>query len=207
MSRLIYSLIGEDNLNPLVEKYQSNTYIFSYPCNSRYECSPYKVVLSKGTFKIECYGAGRVIGGGYTSGILCVEDKLTIYLYLGGLSTFPTNDDNNLNYVFNGGGAGNIQSSSEGNGATDVRLSYNKDWSDFNSLKSRIMVAGGSGGSECGYGGVGGGIIGGDGQAGNCTIYYDKGGFGGTNTKGGYGNINGSFGYAQTYSSSSSKAN
>ena len=47
------------------------------------------------------------------------------------LETFP----------FNGGGPGE----SSGGGATDVRLE-NGTWNDFNSLKSRIMVAAGGGG-------------------------------------------------------------
>ena len=201
MSELTYSLMGDHNLRPSVEKYKSNTYIFSYPCESQYQCYPYKVELNKGAFKIECYGAGRQVGGGYTSGILFVEDKLTIYLYLGGKGS-QIGDKPNLYHVYNGGGAGNVAASVEGNGATDIRLNYSYDWSNFDSLKSRIMVAGGSGGSECGIGGVGGGIIGGDGQFGRCLndpANYNKPGFGGTNTNGGDGELNGTFGYAALY--------
>ena len=201
MPNLIYSLVGS-NKEPKVEKYQSNVYIFSYPCASRYECSPYKVELSKGAYKIECYGAGSKVGGGYTSGILYVETQLTIYLYLGGQGTYLSYAGSpSTKHVYNGGGSGNIFSY-EGHGATDVRLNYSSNWSNFESLKSRIMVAGGSGGSECGLGGVGGGINGGDGQSGYCINnpeYYNKSGFGGTNKNGGYGSFNGTFGYAALY--------
>ena len=203
MPGLFYTLVGEETLNPSVQKYQSNTYIFSYPCESHYDCAPYKVDLSKGAFKIECYGAGRQVGGGYTSGILYVEDKLTIYLYLGGQGEYFSNDLSYLKYVFNGGGSGHLAHSSEGHGATDVRLHYNSDWANFDSLKSRIMVAGGSGGSECGLGGVGGGINGGNGQPGSCTNdpnNYNSHGFGGTNVNGGFGGFNGTFGHAALYS-------
>ena len=198
MPSLIYSLV-DSNKEAKVEKYKSNVYIFSYPCESNYECSPYKVELSKGAYKIECYGAGSKAGGGYTSGILYIETQLTIYLYLGGQGIY--NDKSIDKHVYNGGGSGNIFSY-EGNGATDVRLNYSSDWSNFESLKSRIMVAGGSGGSECGLGGVGGGINGGDGQPGYCagdSTDYNKPGFGGTNTNGGYGELNGAFGYAALY--------
>ena len=206
MREIHYSLVASDK-EPRVERYKTNTYIFSYPCDSHYDCTPYKVELPKGAFKIECYGAGQFAGGGYTSGILYVEDKLTIYLYLGGQSVYIGNDENILKHVFNGGGTGHLRNSREGNGATDVRLHYNSDWSNFESLKSRIMVAGGSGGKECGLGGVGGGINGGDGQSGYCsgdTGYYQKPGSGGTNTNGGYGGLNGTFGYAALSISSAS---
>ena len=198
MRGIHYSLV-DSSKEPTVEKYQSNFYIFSYPCESKYVCSPYKVELSKGAYKIECYGAGNSAGGGYTSGILYIENQLTIYLYLGGQGT-GINDDKSIDkHVYNGGGTGYFHASNEGSGATDVRLNYTSDWSNFDSLKSRIMVAGGSGRSECGIGGVGGGINGGDGQSGSCTSYYSKPGFGGTNSNGGSGGLNGNFGFATLY--------
>ena len=36
----------------------------------------------------------------------------------------------------------------KGNGATDVRTTYTSKWSDFESLKSRIIVAGAGGHNE-----------------------------------------------------------
>ncbi len=50
-------------------------------------------------------------------------------------------DVNQDDYSFNGG----AQGEAPGGGATDIRLT-NGNWNDFNSLKSRIMVAGGGGG-------------------------------------------------------------
>ena len=64
MRGIHYSLV-DSSKEPKVEKYQSNFYIFSYPCESKYVCSPYKVELSKGAYKIECYGAGNSAGGVY----------------------------------------------------------------------------------------------------------------------------------------------
>ncbi len=53
---------------------------------------------------------------------------------------------------YNGGGSGGystvgIETGTNGGGATDIRL-LNGNWNDFESLKSRIMVAGGGGGSS-----------------------------------------------------------
>jgi len=60
---------------------------------------------------------------------------------------------------FNGGGIST--GSASGGGATDIRLVYT-NWNDFESLKSRIMVAGGGGGGENASkdGGAAGGING-----------------------------------------------
>ena len=62
---------------------------------------------------------------------------------------------------FNGGAIGTSYASS-GGGATDIRL-VSGNWNDFDSLKSRIMVAAGGGGattwSRGSYGGAAGGLF------------------------------------------------
>lgn len=132
-----------------------------------------------GKYKIELWGASggtafdKATGGAgaYTSGIISLNKGERLFVYVGeqGASTqayvayvFPK--------TFNGGGAGSQNSStatSSGGGATDVRLTGG-EWSDFDSLKSRIMVAAGGGGGgyfggKAAKGGYGGALQGGDG--------------------------------------------
>ena len=91
--------------------------------------------------------------GAYTSGIISVTTNYTLYLYIGsrGLNGF-SEGANNYNQItsgtFNGGGGflhpNKDYNNSTGGGATDIRLT-NGNWNNFNSLKSRIMVAAGGG--------------------------------------------------------------
>ncbi len=134
-----------------------------------------------GTYKVELWGAQGGNNGGngaYTSGTIKLSRGLNVYTFVGG------NGSENLAGVaqdiqggYNGGGLTKGQDCCDrvfgtGGGATDVRLS-NGDFADFNSLKSRIMVAAGGGGrfsdpggSDYGSqdgessGGSGGGLIG-----------------------------------------------
>ena len=201
MTGVKYSLEDPTAGELKVRKYNRNTLIFSYPCQSDTFCTSYKVDLAFGAYKIECYGAGINSGGGYTSGIITVQNNLTIYLFLGSQGHHIDYEEVSNNYpVFNGGGGGNITASQTGNGATDVRLSPGP-WYSFESLKSRIMVAGGSGGSECGLGGVGGGLEGGNGESGKCwgeTGTYSGIGYGGKQNQGGEGHFTGLFGTAES---------
>ncbi|BCS85837.1 fimbrillin family protein [Prevotella herbatica] len=117
-----------------------------------------------GTYKIECWGASGgnddadvVIGyggkGGYTKGYIKVNYGQIFYVCVGRAGILVGSD------FFNGGGISN--GSASGGGATDIRLDYT-NWNDFESLKSRIMVAGGGGGGENASkdGGAAGGING-----------------------------------------------
>ena len=206
MKFIQYSIMESVKGTEKVENINENTFLFSYPCDSNFECTPYKVILSQGVYQIECYGAGNSPnnqhsgGGGYTSGIIRIHGSLELYLYLGASGAFQNaNESYSQEVTFNGGG-GNVQASHTGSGATDVRLKYSSDWKDFESLKSRIMVAGGAGGSECGDGGSGGGLIGGNGGTGKCPndqIFYSNPGAGASNNSGGNGLFPGRFGYAQ----------
>ena len=126
---------------------------FSVPCN--------------GTYKIELWGAsGRNAGnqgtpglGGYTSGEIELDENTKLYVYVGEVGNCTTS-----NYglqTFNGGGythrcdAGDV---GRGGGATDIRLTSGA-WNDFESLKSRIMVAGGGGSAnQTNHGGDAGGL-------------------------------------------------
>lgn len=112
-----------------------------------------------GYYYVECYGAsggqnnwaGSLLSnfgtGGYTSGIIKLNKCEKIYVYVGQQGANGITTSNTLNSSsFNGGGSG--MGSSDGNdggGATDIRL-ISGNWDSFESLKSRIMVAGGSSG-------------------------------------------------------------
>ena len=143
------------------------------------------VVPFYGNYKIELWGAsggkngasfnhvdGGFGNGGYTSGVISLSKGDNLYVYVGQVgynailgSTSVTSS------AYNGGGAGVGSSDGDdaggsGGGATDVRL-VNGDWNNFESLKSRIMVAaGGAGGNVSTYSntseiaGHGGGLTG-----------------------------------------------
>jgi hypothetical protein len=120
-----------------------------------------------GIYKIELWGAqggGNTSGGkgAYTSGNITLSEGENIYVYVG-------NKPSITDATYNGGGLGNNPHypTYAGGGATDVRLN-NGNWDNLTSLRSRIMVAAGSGGFE-GYaggtqGGPGGGLVGYDGS-------------------------------------------
>ena len=179
------------------------------------------VTPEEGNYKIELWGAQ---GGdkdlatnvnygksAYTTGIVGLNLNTKLYLYVG------QKGSNNHMDSYNGGGHGgygcNPNNSSgdvcyrtpekqinytqyfgnSGGGATDVRV-INGDWNDENSLRSRIMVAGGGGGRQsyesAGDGNYAGGLIGY-----NSTYYAGHGdmgwkGYGGTQVSGGSGGGN-----------------
>ena len=147
-----------------VTKLSNNKLLFDYPCSTP-KCTNYKVSLSPGIYKFDCYGAGQAKGsaGAFTSGILKLENSKTFYFYIG---PAPLIQNKQYNEVFNSG-LGQIEYSTSGGGSTDIRLE-NGAWYSFDSLKTRIMVAAGSGASECGIGGSGGDLIGFDGTGGRC---------------------------------------
>ena len=134
----------------------------------------YKTPNTNATYLIECWGArgGYKITkenefisyekteknfcfGGYTKGTITFSEVTDLFIYVGEAGV-----QRNVG-TFNGGGGGgsgggeyylwtkgttelkNIGNS--GGGATDIRLKDGK-WNDFDSLKTRIMVAGGGGG-------------------------------------------------------------
>ena len=135
------------------------------------------VAPADGYYNVECWGAQggdtysgtkhslTVVGGSgaYTQGLIKLTKGTTLYIYVGGQGpnapegfTGPGGTVKDIEYPgWNGGGMENdrnyIQSRS-GGGATDIRLvkdtTSTNGWSDFDSLKSRIMVAAGGGGSS-----------------------------------------------------------
>lgn len=188
---------------------------FGYTGSSQTFTAPYD-----GNYKIELWGAsGAMYGtysgnGAYTSGEINLSRNKPIYVQVGGTGSIGTSRTGGLG-GYNGGakaqdsyntGTGNSIGNG-GGGATDIRLT-NGAWNNFESLKSRIMVAAGGGGSNySGKGGDGGTLKGfnGSGSSGSQGIAgYGYGGYqnigGGclinSNSKGE--NCTGSFGYANT---------
>ena len=157
---------NEELIENTVEKTEFN-YTGSY---QEYE------VKKTGYYKIECVGArggssttngnlGAYGGyGGYTSGIIKLEKGEKIYVYVGGHGTDAVVGKNS-EQGYNGGGLGtwdnnDDESAGAGGGATDIRLVHG-EWNNFESLKSRIMVAAGGGGASWRTaGGAGGGLEG-----------------------------------------------
>ena len=105
---------------------------------------------------------GKYSTGAYVSGILKIDKDKIIYVYVGQTGKYD------FLVSFNGGGSGGYgtllgndnetgylepqkvystehNQGAGGGGATDVRLNGGS-WNNFNSLKSRILVAGGGGG-------------------------------------------------------------
>lgn len=107
------------------------------------------VAPKTGNYEIELWGAsGKNNGnanpvgkGAYTKGIISLTKGEILYLYIG-----ESGDDTSVPSAlsFNGGGETHIDSPNygKGGGATDIRL-VSGNWKDFDSLKSRIMVAAG----------------------------------------------------------------
>ena len=158
----------------------------------------YTVNFPHGSFLVELFGAsggftkhGRVNypgKGGYTRGILDINHQEKLYLFVGGMgknTTGNVHDNDGAEGGYNGGGHGSDDKkdgscpTAGGGGATDLRLI--DDFEDYEeSLKQRIMVAGGGGSPGCyktaGKGGDGGGI---EGQAGDPSESNLAGGEGG----------------------------
>ncbi|EAX95579.1 hypothetical protein TVAG_370830 [Trichomonas vaginalis G3] len=84
--------------------------------------------------------------GAYVSGLIKINQGFDFYIYVG--------EKGKLNgTTFNGNSQ---QNEIAGGGATDIRLIKKVNWYDFDSLKSRIMVAAGAGSGERICGGDGG---------------------------------------------------
>lgn len=125
------------------------------PSIYEYTGSLEKVTLTPGTYIIECWGASGANGnpsainlggkGAYTKGNLKITVAQDFWIAVGGEGTYVSTI--NAGGGWNGGGHAQESAGSGGGGggATDIRTagSDSTPWNDFNSLKSRIMVAGG----------------------------------------------------------------
>ena len=125
----------------------------------KFKGSPYEVNLNRGLYFFEAWGASGIIEkcgrtfeargrGAYASGTIKLKETIKIFVYVG------QNPQASNNPSFNGNI--NKYSSPPGGGATDFRLEKGEFWYNLSSLKSRIMVAAGGGGTDCFSGGDGG---------------------------------------------------
>jgi hypothetical protein len=103
------------------------------------------------SYKIQCWGAcsglssNRGGWGAYTCGNISLSKNSNIYIYVGEKG-YQFKEAQRASYNGGGAGTGYLDNNNyTGGGATDIRLT-NGDWDNFNSLKSRIMVAAGGGG-------------------------------------------------------------
>ena len=142
-------------------EYKTKTaYKFNYTGNYEEFVAP-----ENGFYKVELWGAGGGENnyggtalvtqgrGAYTTGVTYLKKGTKLYIYVGqkgakGITTRSTPNTTS----FNGGGAGIGSSDADdgggsGGGATDIRL-VSGSWDNFDSLKSRIMVAGGGAGGS-----------------------------------------------------------
>lgn len=166
-----------------------------------YSGSAKNITLPIGEYKLECWGAQGGAGydggtqsiggkGGYSTGILTLDTRTTIYLYTGGQGSRGYTTTGLVAGGWNGGGAGCITSANNityskgsGGGASDIRIGST-------TTNYRIIVAGGGGGgSRQKVGGAGGGTTGADGVA----VSY-AGGTGGTASAAGVSYYNGATG-------------
>lgn len=168
------------------------------------------IIPEDGTYRIQLWGANGYNAshtsqaiGGFTQGDIELTSGTELFVYVGGKGTklSSTVSGTNDGGGYNGGGNANNDGHSAagrygGGGATDVRL-VGGEWNLFDSLKSRIMVAGGGGSWSQApyYGGSAGGLEG-------YKDVDDYSGYGGTQISGGAGGVGlygtadaGGFGY------------
>ena len=231
----ITKISTEEKSSEEISSYEEkNNSIYVYNYSSTYQTF---IASKSGYYKIELWGAQggnyntNVIGGkgAYTYGKIYLAKGQKLYVYVGGQGENPRGLGTNYSGGsggWNGGGDGmrnsgnsNNKFAGGGGGATDIRLEVTSSlssWSDFNSIKSRIMTA--SGGSGAAYyvdaatnGTAGGGLTGYEGMCdgGSCTYSSDLrySGLGATQTLAGYSQVsqtatNGGFGYGGSGSQS-----
>ena len=114
------------------------------------------VTLDPGLYRLRCWGAqggsynNTYLGGagGYSEGIIRLEESTTLYLYAGGQPSPVTTSTDPTVGGFNGGGVGEYTSyygtttyAQSGGGAADRRIGSA-------SLYARVIVAGGGGGAS-----------------------------------------------------------
>lgn len=135
---------------PLVSFKKGDSIIYNYTGKSQ------TLRLPKGTYKLECWGAqggsynANYKGGlgGYSVGVLTLEEDTNIGIYVGGQPAAVTTDRAVCPGGWNGGGAGfnryysgTYSYGQGGGGASDIRI-------NGTTLYARLIVAGGGGGSS-----------------------------------------------------------
>ena len=183
----------------LISVLREGIFSTAYPCKNTTYCQPYQIIAYPGKYLLEVWGAeGSTVfnksggKGGYSRGILTLDQRVNMFVHIGGKGEFRGNETVNRPSN-NGGGKSHFEDREwqslvlwygSGGGATDIRLKYDEN-------QYRLIVAGGggtaaayysyqSGAKSSGYGGFGGGLAGGDGE--EDPTYEGYGGSGGTQT-------------------------
>lgn len=150
-------------LENLTKKAKCNLYFYSgqtvFDFDYTGEAQEFTAPVS-GIYKIELWGASGASydetyhggNGGYTDGLIKLNKDTSLYVYVGATNICKEGTTGYSDVAFNGGGLvgdtiWNDRYFCGGGGATDIRLE-NANWGNFDSLKSRIMVAGGGGGAN-----------------------------------------------------------
>lgn len=162
-------MVCEDCPDKVWKKYMKEQRTLTYTGNYQ------TLFFLPGSYRMECWGGAGGYGlgsgspvyrggyGGYTGGDIFIGDERPFYIYVG-----PRGVNGVYHAIaaasWNGGGRGDWdhsddESGAAGGGATDVRLIPGA-WNNFESLKSRIMVAAGGGGGAEANGAAGGGLSG-----------------------------------------------
>lgn len=127
----------------------------------------HSVYLRPGIWKLECQGGyggvssvedghlstANISNGGYAKGELTLYETTSMYACVGPTWSKTTGG---FGGAGNGGSTYGSHASSYhyAGGSSDIRLKYSSDWDNFESLSSRIIVAGGAGmGTDAGGGG------------------------------------------------------
>ena len=98
--------------------------------NYAYTGAVQSVILPKGVYKLEVWGAqGGSYGttstggnGGYSIGIITLTAETVLYIYVGGQGTYSTTSGSFVAGGFNGGGKAGYRYGGSGGGASDIRI-------------------------------------------------------------------------------------
>ena len=133
--------------------YSGNYKIFTAPVTGRYRIDLYGASggRSYNTFNYTDQSNTQIGKGAYTSGLITLHQGEALYVYVGEEGHTPTSLKATTP-SFNAGSSTVVSKDKDdiaggGGGATDVRLTPG-EWNNFDSLKSRIMVAAGGGGNN-----------------------------------------------------------
>ena len=176
-------------LNNLKEKTKCNLYFYQGETVFNFDYTGGEQVFTApvaGTYKLETWGASGIISywggqsgyGGYSNGLINLNESDLIFLNVGGSGS---------NRGYNGGDSSECDSSLSGGGATHIATKSGLLSSLENYKSDILIVSGGGGGAERQAAGSGGGIIGNAGHA--ITNDGNLFGTGGSQTTGGTGSI------------------
>lgn len=160
-----YNFVINNNLQISLEDPEQSIIAIGTQYNYSYTGTVQEFTVEQsGYYKFECWGAASgssvrdghgdlpAYNGAYTVGTIYIFKGEQYYIYVGGKGENASYSKYYTTGGYNGGGRGDYDHSDNerggaGGGASDIRLVKSDNTKDFNSLKSRIMVAAGAGSS------------------------------------------------------------